>query len=136
VSLRVPTEPTLALRLGGKKVWGEGEIPFQEAAYIGGGSTLRGFGSFRFAGDASLYGNANLRFSLANFKILFPTEFGVLALADAGRVWVDRESPDGWHTAVGGGVWFAPMRRAYTISLTYAGSTEGNALYVSAGFLF
>jgi hypothetical protein len=31
--------------------------------------------------------------------------FGVLGFADAGRVYVDGQSPGGWHTAAGGGIW-------------------------------
>ncbi len=59
----MPLEPTLALRVGGKKVWGA--FPFQEAAFIGGRSTVRGFQEQRFAGDGSLYGNAELRLYLS-----------------------------------------------------------------------
>jgi hypothetical protein len=43
-------------------VWGQ--VPFQEAAFIGGASTVRGLYSDRYAGDASAYGNAELRFHL------------------------------------------------------------------------
>ncbi|MFQ5551988.1 MAG: BamA/TamA family outer membrane protein, partial [Gemmatimonadales bacterium] len=38
---RLPLQPVLALRAGGKWLWGR--FPFHEAAYIGGSSTLRGF---------------------------------------------------------------------------------------------
>jgi outer membrane protein assembly factor BamA len=47
---------TLALRAGGKKVWGT--FPFQESAFLGGLSTLRGYRDQRFAGDAAVYFNA------------------------------------------------------------------------------
>jgi outer membrane protein assembly factor BamA len=110
VSIPTPTRPTLAIRLGGKKVWGC--VPFHEAAYIGGESSLRGFELQRFAGDAAVYGSAELRLTLANIFFLFPTEFGVFGLADAGRVYVQGTSPGGWHTDGGGGIWLAPLRRA------------------------
>src|SRR3989454_9663901 len=44
LTARIPLHPTLALRVGGKKVWGTFDsIPFYEMAYIGGGTTGRGF---------------------------------------------------------------------------------------------
>jgi hypothetical protein len=51
--LSAPTRmgPTLAARLGAEKIWGR--FPFQEAAYVGGRRSLRGFRRNRFAGDAS-----------------------------------------------------------------------------------
>src|SRR5207249_2883353 len=40
LTARIPLHPTLALRVGGKKVWGTFDsIPFYEMAYIGGATT-------------------------------------------------------------------------------------------------
>ncbi len=55
-TLRV--SPTLAWRLGGKKIWGE--VPFQDAATIGGKRSVRGYFRDRFSGESSLYGSADL----------------------------------------------------------------------------
>ncbi len=97
----VPTRPTLALRAGGKKVWGT--FPFHESAFLGGpcltggdgsNGSLRGFRKNRFAGEGALYGNAELRLALARIRLLFPGEVGVFAAADAGRV-VHSGDPDG-----------------------------------------
>ena len=41
VSAPLPANPTLALRIGGRKLWGE--FPFQESAFIGGRSSVRGY---------------------------------------------------------------------------------------------
>jgi len=68
LTAHIPLHPTLALRVAGKKVWGT--YPFYEAAYIGGATTVRGFVEHRFAGDAALYGNAELRLSVAKFYLL------------------------------------------------------------------
>ncbi len=97
ISLR----PTLALRVGGKRVWGS--FPFQEAAYIGGHETVRGLYSYRFQGDASAFGNAELRLPVSKFNLLAPGELGVFGLADVGRVWLtgDRRTP-GTRRSVGG----------------------------------
>jgi hypothetical protein len=130
-SLRVPT---LALRVGGKQVWGD--YPFQEAAYIGGHTTVRGFRAQRFAGDGSLYGNAELRLPLGHFMILLPGEFGVFALGDVGRVFLAGETSSKWHTAVGGGLWFSFITRGSTLSVSVANSEQRTGLYLDAGFMF
>jgi hemolysin activation/secretion protein len=127
-------QPTVALRAGGKRVFGT--YPFHEAAFIGGGANVRGFHPQRFAGDASLYGNAELRLELGHFFLVLPGDFGVFALADAGRVFLEGETSDRWHTAVGGGVWFAYLGRSRTVSIAVARSEERTGLYVRAGFAF
>lgn len=82
-------------------------------------------------------GSAELRLALTRVTLAkLPTDFGVFALADAGRVYVNGESPGGWHTAGGGGVWFATLTRDYTVSLALAYSSEQTTLYVRTGFAF
>ena len=126
--------PVLALRAGGKQTFGT--YPFHEAAFLGGGSTLRGWTEQRFAGDASVYGNAELRAYLSEIFFVLPGELGVFALADAGRVFLDGESSDAWHSALGGGLWVAFLDRANTISVAYAKSRERGGIYVHLGFMF
>jgi hypothetical protein len=132
----IPTEPTLALRVGGKKVWGD--YPFLEAAYLGGGRTLRGFRSRRYAGDASIYGNAEFRFTAAPFKILVPGNFGLFGLADVGRVFYegDDAGADSWHSAIGGGIWISLIDRMQTLTVAIADGEDLTGLYVRAGFMF
>jgi hemolysin activation/secretion protein len=127
-------QPTLALRVGGKRVFGD--YPYHEAAFIGGGSTVRGFRAQRFAGDGSLYGNAELRLRLARVVIFLPGDFGVFGLADAGRVYFAGETSDRWHTAAGGGLWFSFLNRDATLTIAAARSDERTGLYVRAGFVF
>jgi hypothetical protein len=126
--------PALALRVGGKRVWGE--YPFHEAAFIGGPDSIRGLRPQRFAGDASVYGNAELRFRLFRANILVPTDVGVLGLADAGRVFVLPDPSKEWHTAFGGGLWMSFLNRRHTVSLTAASSEGQVRLYFQGGFLF
>ena len=136
LSADVPTEPTLALRVGGQKVWGT--FPFHEAAYLGGGNNLRGFREQRFAGDASVYGNAELRLFVSKLRILVPGRFGVFGLGDIGRVFYDEDphGADTWHTGVGGGIWMSFIKRRHTLSVAVASGDETTGLYVRAGFLF
>lgn len=96
--------PVLALRAGGRQVWGE--FPFFESAFLGGGSTLRGHTGQRFAGDAMAFGGAELRMPVVRANLGLRGTLGVIGLADAGRVWVDGESPGDWHSAAGGGLFF------------------------------
>jgi len=134
LSARAPLEPTLALRVGGRKLWGQ--YPFFEAAFIGGASTVRLGRVNRYAGDASAYGSTELRLSLAKVTVVLPATFGVFGLADAGRVWLAGESSDTWHSAAGGGVWLSYLERAYMLSLAVAKSDERTGIYAQAGFGF
>ena len=113
--------PVLAFRLGGKYVWGD--FPLHEAAFLGGRGSLRGYRWNRFAGDAMVYGGAEVRAPLTRVDLLVRGTLGVIGLADAGRVWFDGESNGGWHTGVGGGLWFTTLNRA--VSVTYAKGETG-----------
>ena len=97
---------------------------------------MRGLSKRRFAGDASVYGNAELRVRVSRFRFLFPTEWGLIGLADVGRVFLDGESSDKWHGAGGGGIWLAPLDRDYTFSVTFARSDEQSKIDLGVGFMF
>jgi hypothetical protein len=125
---------TLALRLGGRKVFGT--YPFHEAAYLGGHGTIRGYRADRFAGDASAYGNLELRLTLGKAFLLVPGEFGVFGLGDVGRVFVEGESSDEWHPAAGGGIFFAVLSRSTVFSLAVARSDEHTSVLFASGFGF
>jgi len=134
LSADIPLAPTLALRAGGKKLWGT--FPFHESAFVGGPSSLRGYYKQRFAGDASLTSSAELRLTLAQTHGLFPALWGIFGNGDAGRVYVHGSSPGGWHTGVGGGVWVAMLDRANTATIGITTSHERTALYAGLGFAF
>jgi len=136
---------TLALRGGGKKLWGQ--YPFYESAKIGGGSvgegtfgepdyTLRPFAVARFQGDASLWGNAEARLRLFSATILLPSNVGLLAFADGGRVWYGDEDSDIWHGGGGGGGWLSFLGDRGTLSMGYATSGEDNRFYFKGGFTY
>lgn len=126
---------TLAMRAGGERVWGE--FPAQEAAFLGGGESLRGFARNRFAGDASVWGSAELRsaFGRANLGVARGNLGGIL-LADAGRVYLDGRSEGGWHTTLGGGLYFSMLDRAYTGTVIAARGDDGWRAYVKFGLPF
>jgi hypothetical protein len=134
VAAPLPLDPVLRLHAGGAKLWGD--YPYFDAAYIGGDGSVRGYSRQRFGGDASVFGGAELRLALTDFYILLPGTFGLLGLADAGRVFLDDEDADEWHSAAGGGIWIAALSRANSISVSIAKSEERTAVYVKAGFSF
>lgn len=116
--------PVLAVRAGGERVWGD--FPIQYAALLGGSPTLRGYSFQRYAGDAAAYGGVEGR-----APVFGPV--GVLAFADAGRVWFQGDSPGGWHTSVGAGAFV--NAGAQTVSVFYARG-ERNIVYLRLGLPF
>jgi hypothetical protein len=129
-----PLRPTLALRAGGKRVFGR--YPFHEAAFIGDAATVRLGRQNRYGGDAAAWGSGELRVRLGRAFVLLPGEVGLLALGDLGRVWVRGESSDTWHYAVGGGVWWSFVRPSNILSIAVAAGRERTALYFGAGFAY
>ncbi len=134
LTAKIPAQPTLALRAGGSKVWGS--YPFFEAAFVGGSSTVRGLREHRYVGDAAAWGNAELRLDLGRYYVVLPGRWGLLGVADAGRVWLAGESSDTWHHGFGGGLWFAPLARNNTVSAVVARSEGRTGFYVRGGFMF
>jgi hypothetical protein len=123
--------PVVALRVGGKRVWGD--FPFHESAFLGGGSTLRGYTGQRFAGDMMAFGGAELRLPLVRMNLIARGVFGVMGLMDAGRVWYQDESDGELHTGLGGGVFFHAIGQ--TVTLTVA-SGERTSVHVGFGMPF
>jgi hypothetical protein len=129
-----PLRPTLAVRVGAEKVWGD--YPYHEAAKLGGSANLLGFPQERFSGDAAAFGNAELRFEIGTLPALLPGTWGALGLTEAGRVWYEGESSSEWHTSLGGGLWVSIID-AFTLTASVARSDEGTRfLYGGGGFHF
>jgi hypothetical protein len=124
----------LAARVGGRRVWGE--YPWFEAAFVGGSRTNRGFRKNRFGGEASLYGSLEARLWLFRGRLIAPGRWGVFGLVDTGRVFVDGESSDTWHTSWGGGVFFQMLTLNTVFHASAAHSVEGTRLHVGYGFAF
>jgi hypothetical protein len=125
----------LAARVGGQRVFGT--YPWFDAAFIG-GLNDRGFHSHRFAGDSSLYANAELRtyFGRPVFESIFPVRFGVLGFVDTGRVWLKGEQSNTWHPSGGGGVLLKPVGTSIVLRALLARSTEGTLLFAGSGLRF
>jgi hypothetical protein len=129
---QLPLNPTLAFRGGATRVWGE--APYFNSALIGGSRSLRGFDAERFAGDTSVFGSAELRLLVT--RVAMVGDLGALGFVDAGRVYVDGESPGGWHLGVGGGLWATLLGPQNTVSAVVGISDEQTAYYFWFGMPF
>ena len=136
---------TLALKFGGAKNTGS-NIPYFKYANLGQNTNLRGYLRNRFAGDASMYFNSELRLPLGTIKNpVFPFVVGVSGFYDTGRVWYEDTDSGAdpsiigrgniWHAGYGGGIYLVPILKKYTISLSAATSKE-ESLLIMAGLGF
>ncbi len=131
-----PIQPTLALRVGGEKVWGT--APFEDMAHIGAGApgepfSVRGYISDRFTGTAAAFGNAQLELPLLRPLILVRTTFGLLVVNDIGRVFLPGEHSSTWHDGYGGGFFVAPFSGKVTANFTLVHGTDGTRFYFGYG---
>lgn len=129
----VLTKPVLALRAGGQKLFGE--FPWFDAAFIGGSGSLRTERRQRYAGDASVYGSTELRLPVAKFPLIFPLDVGLLGFVDVARVYMDGESPGGWHKGMGAGFWVGVINPGTNVTVVATDNPDRRTL-VTLGFAF
>ncbi|MFC2098832.1 BamA/TamA family outer membrane protein, partial [Bacteroidota bacterium] len=136
LSFRKPHRLVLALRFGG--AINAGNYQFYQAATLGGNSNLRGHRSDRYAGDASLYQNTELRFKLFKYRTYFTKgEFGILGFNDVGRVWLGGEESSLWHHGYGGGLWMSPFTMVVMSASFESSKDEPDGLFTFRfSFLF
>jgi hemolysin activation/secretion protein len=133
-TLPMITHPVFVLKAGAKQVFGD--YPFHEAAFIGGEPSGRDLPHERFAGDAAIYGSAELRIPVVDFAFILPIDIGVYGYGDTGRVFVDRESPDGWHNSRGAGVWMGILNPFTGVSVDFGNYIGRNIVQAKIGFTF
>jgi len=127
--------PAVAAQVGAQRVWGP--FPYDDAAFLGGEHTLRGYEYQRFAGEAALYGRIEFHVPVARvFAHLIPTRIAVFALGDAGRVWADGTRSSRVHTAGGGGLSLSFFGDRQTVSLAIASGAEGTRWHLRTGIGF
>ncbi len=133
LTLPVFTKPILALRAGGQRLFGD--FPWFDAAFIGGSSSLRTEQRQRYAGNASVYGTAELRVPVAKFPLILPLDVGVLGFTDVARVYYKGDSPGGWHTGMGAGFWIGVVNPGTNVTVL-ATDNPDRRLLVTLGFAF
>jgi hypothetical protein len=148
---RLITDVFLDVHVAAEKNWGT--YPFFDAAFLGGaalpvplaltgmgGIPLLGFDANRYAGDAAVGGNAELRIAIGRFLALLPFRYGISGVGDVGRVFRVNETSSTWHNAAGGGLWLAVfasgpgLQLATSINAMIVRSDERTAFYLSTGF--
>lgn len=135
-SFQHPAWLTVASRTGYAHNFGDFVADeFYNANTLGGRSNLRGFRKTRFYGRTSFYQNVDVRLKLFDFSsVLFPGKAGIHGFYDVGRVWT-AQSSNQWHSAVGTGVWVAPLSKV-ALALSYAFSPEEDLISFDFGFFF
>jgi hypothetical protein len=128
---RIP-DVVLALRLTGFATFGE--VPFYQAARLGGRRNVRGYEFERFRGDHMIAGSADLRFPFFKDVIVIPVEFGGFLMADEGRLWYEGASPGGWRGSWGFGIWGATLSRDVLGILYIAFCRESSIVRAGFGF--
>ncbi|KDN56357.1 metallophosphoesterase [Flavobacterium seoulense] len=116
----------LATLLKGKMILNN-NFEFYQGAALGGDYDLRGYRNQRFLGNHSFFQSSDLRFSIGKIKnSIVPMSYGFFGGYDYGRVWLDGETSDKWHQAVGGGLWLNGIN-TLTAKLSYFKSTDDKA---------
>ena len=125
----------LATKIGGEAILGD-DFELYHAAQLGGGKNLRGFRRERFTGKYSVFHTTDLRLRLGKFKSSFiPLKYGITGGVDYGRVWLDDDNSDKWHSSVGGSFWISGLE-TFTANLGYYGSSDGGRIAFVLGFAF
>jgi len=126
--------PAAYVRAGGKKIWGP--HPFDEAAMLGGHSSLPGIPDEQYAGDAAVF--VECEESVRVGRVVSPVrgEFGLLGLEDTGRVYVRGQESRRWHSAAGPGIWFTPGATRQRLVLSFVGNGHRVETYFRGGLGF
>lgn len=107
---------------------------FYQGAHSGGQTGNRAYRNQRFTGEKSLNVGGDLRYSFNQFKTSFlPLQIGIFTGFDTGRVWIDNEESDKFHSSYGGGLW---VNSADAINGTFNLFTGEDGLRFSFGFGF
>lgn len=127
----------LATKIGGQAILGE-NYEFYHGAVLGGGNmnSLRGYRNDRFNGKYAFYQNIDLRSGIAKFRTNFiPIRLGVSLGFDYGRVWLDDDNSNDWHTDYGGS-FFVNAFSAFTGNLGYYVGEDGGRFNFTVNFKF
>ncbi|MFH0736437.1 MAG: BamA/TamA family outer membrane protein [bacterium] len=127
--------PTVfALRITGGGMFGK--YPFLKGVFIGGKEGLRGYSRNRFAGDFGVLGQTEIRSQISNMDIIVKSKVGLHLFYDIGRVYIDGQRSNKWHTAYGAGVWVDFSDRLFTVVTTFAFSVEKPEIVFGTNFGF
>ncbi len=137
VTVGSTVELTFASRIGFAAL-SNNDFMFYHSNNLGGNSYMRGYRNNRFAGKSMFYHNTDLRLKLFYWRNrIIPFEFGVMGGFDYGRVWIDREEKDAFHTGISPGFWITPFKMASVSAFyTIPNGTEDDTYTIRVGFYF
>lgn len=125
----------LATKMSGHFNLGD-NYQFYQGATIGADNGLRAYRNQRFNGESAFVHSSDLRFNLKQVRTgILPLKIGFYGGFDYGRVWIDNEDSNTWHTSLGGGV-FAIAADKLTLNLSTFNSNEGIRVAFKLGFGF
>ncbi|SDG94097.1 metallophosphoesterase [Winogradskyella thalassocola] len=125
----------LASKLRGHFNLGD-NFEFYQGATIGADNGLRAFRNNRFNGKSAFVQSTDLRLNVKKVKTsVLPLHMGFYGGFDYGRVWLDNEDSDTWHTSLGGGI-YAIAADMMTLNLSAFNSDEGMRFAFKLGFGF
>jgi hypothetical protein len=82
-----------------------------------------------------IHGTTELRVPIAKFPLILPLDVGALGFVEVGRVYVDGESPGGWHKGAGAGFWVGVIKPQTGIDVTITNNPDHRVL-TNLGFVF
>ena len=97
---------------------------------LGGRQTLRGYERDRFHGKSTFYNQNELRYITDIRSFRYNGKLGLFGHYDIGRVWLDGEKSNTWHSGYGAGIIIAPFNRI-AVSVSYSISREDNNVHLS-----
>ncbi len=127
----------IATKIGGEAIIGD-NYEFYHGATLGGGNrnSLRGYRNERFNGKYAFYQNIDIRSGITQFKTDFvPFRLGASLGFDYGRIWLDEDESNEWHSNVGGSI-FINAFRAFTGNIGYYVGDEGGRINFTFNFDF
>ncbi len=114
----------------------EGEAQFYQYPSLGNRTHLRGFRNNRFRGEAILFNNSDVRMHLVNWDNAYvPMDVGIIGGYDIGRVWLDGENSNHWHSSHTLGIWMDVLE-LFILQPYYSFTEEGDYLSFSMSFTF
>ncbi len=127
--------PTVfALRVTGGGMFGK--YPFLKGVFIGGKENFRGYSRNRFAGDFGVLSQMEIRTQISQADLIVKSKIGIHFFYDIGRVYIDGQRSNKWHTAYGTGLWVDFFDRLFTTVVTFAFSAEKPEIIFGTNFGF
>jgi UDP-2,3-diacylglucosamine pyrophosphatase LpxH len=124
----------LASRLGYEKVFGDPQ--FYHYPSLGNRQNIRGFRNNRFRGASLFYQNIDLRMKVIKSRNnILPFDIGIVGGYDYGRVWVEGQDSDVWHSSLTAGLYF-DLLSAAVIQPYVSFTNEETAINLMFGFNF